>query len=216
MGLEELSGAEAKALFFAGGRGTTEKEKEGKNEEETLEARLARLEAENAALRARVGAEKEEEKPSSSASQSEEEERKRKKKEKDMKRKKKKDKEKNKKKKAAAAAALAPGTPQAASTSRPLPPPSDFDVSAWKGYGLCPQLLNALAEARLASPLPVQAATLPAALVARRDVLGAAPTGSGKTLAFGLAALQGLVDRGDVVPPAEREGQEGSEKQEDE
>lgn len=218
MGLEELSGAEAKALFFVGGG---DAEKKGKEKEETLEARLARLEAENAALRARVGAEEGEgeEKASYSASQSEEEERKKKKKEKDMKRKKKEDKEKKKEKKKAAAAAAAspsaPGTPQAAA-ARPLPPPSDFDVSAWKGYGLCPQLLRALAEARLPAPLPVQAATLPAALVARRDVLGAAPTGSGKTLAFGLAALQGLVDRGDVVPPAEREGQEGSGKQEDE
>ena len=240
MGLEELSGAEAKALFFVSNsssetktkekaaKAVTKEEEEGKKgkkgaegeHEETLEVRLARLEAENAALRARVRSEgKAGDGDASSQSEEEEKKRKRKRKEKERKRKKKKDKEK-KKAAAASASPLAPGTPlaaaKAASSSRPPPPPpSDFDVSAWKGYGLCPQLLAALAEARLSSPLPVQAATLPAALVARRDVLGAAPTGSGKTLAFGLAALQGLVDRGDVVPPplfGEEEGGEGEEE----
>jgi ATP-dependent RNA helicase DDX24/MAK5 len=199
MGLEELSGAEAKALFVGGGEKKEKEEKEKKEKEsgsggegETLEARLSRLEAENVALRAKVGEGKTSDVIDADGSES-------------TKKKKTKKKKKKKKKKAPAASPAAPGTPLlASSSSRPRPPPpvpSDFDVSAWKGYGLCPQLLNALSEARLAAPLPVQSATLPAALVARRDVLGAAPTGSGKTLAFGLAALQGLVDRGDLSPP---------------
>ena len=60
MGLEELSGAEAKALFVVGSGSSSSDEKkkeaaaaaaEGR-EGEALEVRLARLEAENAALRA--------------------------------------------------------------------------------------------------------------------------------------------------------------------
>ena len=217
MGLEELSGAEAKALFVGGGgAGSEKKERAAAAEEESLEVRFARLEAENASLRARVG---EGMAPAAAAAgdgaASQSEKKKKEKKKKEMERKKKKDKEKKRQKKEALASPLAPGTPlAAAAASRPRAPlPSDFDVSAWKGFGLCPQLLAALAESKLSAPLPVQAATLPAALVSRRDVLGAAPTGSGKTLAFGLAALQGLVDRGDLMPPPLFEQQNGEREE---
>jgi superfamily II DNA/RNA helicase len=57
--------------------------------------------------------------------------------------------------------------------------------------GLPTPLLDALREAGIAEPFPIQAATLPDAL-AGRDVLGRAQTGSGKTLAFGLALLTAL------------------------
>ncbi|MGH3879095.1 MAG: DEAD/DEAH box helicase [Actinophytocola sp.] len=57
--------------------------------------------------------------------------------------------------------------------------------------GLPTPLLNALADAGINEPFPIQAATLPDAL-AGRDVLGRAQTGSGKTLAFGLALLTRL------------------------
>jgi superfamily II DNA/RNA helicase len=55
-------------------------------------------------------------------------------------------------------------------------------------------LLGVLAEAGLATAFPIQAATIPDALIGR-DVLGRGRTGSGKTLAFGLptlARLEGL------------------------
>ena len=57
--------------------------------------------------------------------------------------------------------------------------------------GLPTPLLDALAEAGIAAPFPIQSATLPDAL-SGRDVLGRAQTGSGKTLAFGLALLTRL------------------------
>jgi superfamily II DNA/RNA helicase len=57
--------------------------------------------------------------------------------------------------------------------------------------GLPEPLLQALREAGINSPFPIQSATIPDAL-AGRDVLGRAQTGSGKTLAFGLAMLARL------------------------
>ncbi|HEX2131086.1 MAG TPA: DEAD/DEAH box helicase [Actinophytocola sp.] len=57
--------------------------------------------------------------------------------------------------------------------------------------GLPTPLLDALTEAGIDAPFPIQAATLPDAL-SGRDVLGRAQTGSGKTLAFGLALLTRL------------------------
>jgi ATP-dependent helicase YprA (DUF1998 family) len=36
--------------------------------------------------------------------------------------------------------------------------------------------------------------SLPAAVLGRRDILGAAETGSGKTLAFGIPILQGILE----------------------
>jgi superfamily II DNA/RNA helicase len=59
--------------------------------------------------------------------------------------------------------------------------------------GLPTPLLDALSEAGIDTPFPIQSATLPDAL-AGRDVLGRAQTGSGKTLAFGLALLTRLAD----------------------
>ncbi len=64
-------------------------------------------------------------------------------------------------------------------------------VATFAELGLPTPLLNALAEAGITDPFPIQSATLPDAL-AGRDVLGRAQTGSGKTLAFGLALLTRL------------------------
>src|SRR5690242_5212703 len=52
-------------------------------------------------------------------------------------------------------------------------------------------LVRALAVARITEPFPIQAATIPDALIGR-DVLGRGQTGSGKTLAFGLPILARL------------------------
>ena len=59
--------------------------------------------------------------------------------------------------------------------------------------GLVDSLLRALEASGHTHPTPIQSATIPAVL-AGRDVIGAAPTGSGKTLAFALPILQGLTD----------------------
>jgi ATP-dependent RNA helicase DDX24/MAK5 len=43
------------------------------------------------------------------------------------------------------------------------------------------------------SPMAIQAATLPSAILGRRDIVGAAPTGSGKTLCYGLSLVMGCL-----------------------
>ena len=63
------------------------------------------------------------------------------------------------------------------------------------------QLLTSLIRRNFTSPMPIQAATLSAAVLGRRNLVGAAPTGSGKTLAFLLPILQHLLDREDPRLP---------------
>ncbi len=60
--------------------------------------------------------------------------------------------------------------------------------------GLCPELLQAIAEVKYADPTPVQAAAIPPTL-GMRDVQACARTGSGKTAAFALPMLQRVLNR---------------------
>lgn len=60
--------------------------------------------------------------------------------------------------------------------------------------GLCPELLQAVAEAKYTLPTPVQAAAIPA-ILSGQDVQACAQTGSGKTAAFALPMLQRLLNR---------------------
>ncbi len=57
--------------------------------------------------------------------------------------------------------------------------------SAFARLGVPSELAARLAHDGITAPFPIQAATIPDALVGR-DVCGRAPTGSGKTLAFGI------------------------------
>ena len=57
--------------------------------------------------------------------------------------------------------------------------------------GLCPELLQAVAEAKYTIPTPVQAAAIPP-ILRGQDVQACAQTGSGKTAAFALPMLQQL------------------------
>jgi superfamily II DNA/RNA helicase len=63
--------------------------------------------------------------------------------------------------------------------------------SSFADLGLAPAVVAALAERGVSSPIPIQSATVPAALQGR-DVSASAPTGSGKTLAFALPLLASL------------------------
>jgi ATP-dependent RNA helicase RhlE len=60
--------------------------------------------------------------------------------------------------------------------------------------GLCPELLQAVAEAKYAIPTPVQLAAIPP-ILSGQDVQACAQTGSGKTAAFALPMLQRLLGR---------------------
>ncbi|MTA59016.1 MAG: DEAD/DEAH box helicase [Actinobacteria bacterium] len=63
--------------------------------------------------------------------------------------------------------------------------------------GLHPRILEALTGMGAASPFPIQASTIPAA-ISGRDVLGRGKTGSGKTIAFTVPLVMKLVAAGSV------------------
>ncbi len=67
-------------------------------------------------------------------------------------------------------------------------------VPTFADLGISPALVPALTRAGIATPFPIQVATIPDA-IAGRDILGRGQTGSGKTLAFGLALLTRLTGR---------------------
>jgi ATP-dependent RNA helicase DeaD len=58
--------------------------------------------------------------------------------------------------------------------------------------GLNPELLKAVEALGFTSPMPVQAAVIPALLEQPSDLVGLAQTGTGKTAAFGLPVLQNI------------------------
>ena len=63
------------------------------------------------------------------------------------------------------------------------------------GVTLHPTLCTSLLKQQFWTPTPIQSATLPAAILGRRNIVGAAPTGSGKTLAYLLPILQSLLSQ---------------------
>lgn len=70
--------------------------------------------------------------------------------------------------------------------------------SSWGGLSggahLHPRLLESLHRLGFSQPTPIQAATLSASIMGRRNLVGAAPTGSGKTLAFLLPILNTILE----------------------
>jgi hypothetical protein len=70
-------------------------------------------------------------------------------------------------------------------------------TTATAGCQLHPVLAAALLQQSFWTPTPIQAAVLPAAILGRRNIVGAAPTGSGKTLAFLLPICQYLLEQRD-------------------
>jgi superfamily II DNA/RNA helicase len=65
---------------------------------------------------------------------------------------------------------------------------ADFDVR--------PEIVQALADAGITQPFPIQAMTLPVAL-SGHDIIGQAKTGTGKTLGFGVPLLHRVVAPGE-------------------
>jgi ATP-dependent RNA helicase DDX24/MAK5 len=62
------------------------------------------------------------------------------------------------------------------------------------GVTLHEKLCEGLVRLGFETPTPIQAATLPAAILGRRNIVGAAATGSGKTLAYVLPIMQHILD----------------------
>ena len=63
-------------------------------------------------------------------------------------------------------------------------------------FNVRPDIVEALADAGIVHPFPIQAMTLSIAL-GGHDIIGQAKTGTGKTLGFGIPALQRVVGRDD-------------------
>ncbi|MGP7960395.1 DEAD/DEAH box helicase [Sanguibacter sp. A247] len=63
-------------------------------------------------------------------------------------------------------------------------------------FGVRPQIVEALAEAGIVRPFPIQAMTLPVAMQGH-DIIGQAKTGTGKTLGFGVPLLHRVVAPGE-------------------
>ncbi|XP_036333094.1 ATP-dependent RNA helicase DDX24 [Rhagoletis pomonella] len=68
------------------------------------------------------------------------------------------------------------------------------DLEGWNGLGVPQPVLRAISEKGFKSPTEIQVMTLPAAILGKKDILGAAETGSGKTLAFGIPILAGIME----------------------
>ncbi len=71
----------------------------------------------------------------------------------------------------------------------------DSDV-AFADFDIRPQIVEALADAGIIKPFPIQAMTLPVALCGY-DIIGQAKTGTGKTLGFGVPLLNKVVAPGE-------------------
>lgn len=86
------------------------------------------------------------------------------------------------------------------------PEPDDDSVqrmqTSWMiatgGVTLDQRLCSSLLKQDFWMPTPIQSATLPAALLGRRNIVGAAPTGSGKTLAYLLPIFHYLLSQQDA------------------
>nr|WP_229828447.1 DEAD/DEAH box helicase [Flavimobilis marinus] len=63
-------------------------------------------------------------------------------------------------------------------------------------FGIRPEIVDALADAGITSPFPIQAMTLPVAM-SGHDIIGQAKTGTGKTLGFGVPLLHRVVAPGE-------------------
>ncbi len=91
------------------------------------------------------------------------------------------------------------GPPRAAPQPlKPKPVAVDPNSPTYESFGLAPQVMQGVAEAGFTHCTPIQAQTLPFALVGR-DVAGQAQTGTGKTAAFLVSMYQTLVTK----PPRE-------------
>lgn len=78
------------------------------------------------------------------------------------------------------------------SSSSDSSPAADNEQLSFEDFGLHPDLLKAIAHSGYTKPTPIQAQSIPAVL-AGRDVMGAAQTGTGKTAAFTLPVLHRIM-----------------------
>jgi superfamily II DNA/RNA helicase len=68
--------------------------------------------------------------------------------------------------------------------------------TSFADFGVRPEIVEALADAGITHPFPIQAMTLPVAM-SGHDIIGQAKTGTGKTLGFGVPLLHRVVGPGE-------------------
>jgi superfamily II DNA/RNA helicase len=81
-----------------------------------------------------------------------------------------------------------------------VPPPrrgNEKVLSTFQDLGVTAEISDALKQAGIVTPFPIQRMTLPIALMGT-DLIGQARTGTGKTLAFGIPVLQRIVAPHDI------------------
>src|SRR3546814_16148901 len=71
-------------------------------------------------------------------------------------------------------------------------PSTDAPIPTFADFGLYPQLLQAVVDPGYTTHTPIQAQALPA-VMAGRDVMGAAQTGTGKTADFTMPIMPPLM-----------------------
>jgi superfamily II DNA/RNA helicase len=91
---------------------------------------------------------------------------------------------------------------------QPRPPPvhparieEANTLTTFTDLGVHPDITQALADAGIIEPFPIQEMTIPVSLTGA-DVIGQAKTGTGKTLAFGVTVLSRISTRTDPDAPA--------------
>ena len=70
------------------------------------------------------------------------------------------------------------------------------DNTTFADFGVRQEIVDALSDAGIVQPFPIQAMTLPVAM-SGHDIIGQAKTGTGKTLGFGVPLLHRVVAPGE-------------------
>jgi len=94
------------------------------------------------------------------------------------------------------AATAAPTTGPAGEPDYSSPAAIQAQDVSFADFGVRPEIVEALREAGITHPFPIQAMTLPVALQGH-DIIGQAKTGTGKTLGFGVPLLHRVVAPGE-------------------
>ncbi|CAL8106713.1 unnamed protein product [Orchesella dallaii] len=91
---------------------------------------------------------------------------------------------------------------------------NEFEEKEWVKLGVPEVIITALQDKKFNKPTNIQVLTLPAAILGKKDVVGAAETGSGKTLAFAIPIIDGILKRRSLAQ--QRGSTDDSDEDEDE
>jgi len=87
-------------------------------------------------------------------------------------------------------------TPDVSADARAVAASVQADDTSFADFGVRQEIVDALADAGITHPFPIQAMTLPVAM-SGHDIIGQAKTGTGKTFGFGVPLLHRVVAPGE-------------------